>query len=223
MYIATSKLQQLIISTMDSVVTRISAPPLVDDAVQQAVDVKGSNSFESERLEEQTDNRSSLENESDNRPIVLVTNDDGINAPGIRVLVELLVETGRYNVNVCAPNSVLAYAIPHIPRFLHFKTVLATRSLADGNQMVKLSLYEIANEGLPQSKAFDSGEVILGAGSVHGQLFASKVEGNDGLAYEKWVSVDTDGVLGKGQSTKVCQGYLYEDVSRRNQAYSCTS
>eukprot|EP01018_Ginkgo_biloba_P031454 Gb_18886 [translate_table: standard] len=39
------------------------------------------------------------------RPIVLVTNDDGIQAQGLRCLVEALVNGGRCNVNVCAPDS----------------------------------------------------------------------------------------------------------------------
>uniref|UniRef100_A0A0D6QSL7 Survival protein SurE-like phosphatase/nucleotidase domain-containing protein n=1 Tax=Araucaria cunninghamii TaxID=56994 RepID=A0A0D6QSL7_ARACU len=43
--------------------------------------------------------------EGDDRPILLLTNDDGIYAPGIRSLIALLVETGRYNVCVCAPDS----------------------------------------------------------------------------------------------------------------------
>ncbi|KAM0952053.1 putative survival protein SurE [Dioscorea sansibarensis] len=35
-------------------------------------------------------------------PAVLVTNDDGINADGLRILVQVLVSTGRYHVLVCA-------------------------------------------------------------------------------------------------------------------------
>ncbi|KAG0556659.1 hypothetical protein KC19_11G070300 [Ceratodon purpureus] len=38
-------------------------------------------------------------------PNVLVTNDDGINAPGLRALVAALVEDGSCNVFVCAPDS----------------------------------------------------------------------------------------------------------------------
>lgn len=43
------------------------------------------------------------EGKDDMRPIVLVTNDDGIQAPGLRCLVEALVNGGRCNLNVCAP------------------------------------------------------------------------------------------------------------------------
>lgn len=39
------------------------------------------------------------------KPIVLITNDDGIDAPGLRFLVDLLVATDRYRVLVCAPAS----------------------------------------------------------------------------------------------------------------------
>ncbi|XP_073004924.1 uncharacterized protein [Typha latifolia] len=38
-------------------------------------------------------------------PIVMITNDDGIDAPGLRFLVDLLVASGRYRVLVCAPDS----------------------------------------------------------------------------------------------------------------------
>eukprot|EP01018_Ginkgo_biloba_P004049 Gb_26904 [translate_table: standard] len=41
----------------------------------------------------------------DLRPVVLVTNEDGIEAPGLRCLVEALISGGRFNVNVCAPES----------------------------------------------------------------------------------------------------------------------
>ncbi|KAG0474070.1 hypothetical protein HPP92_015927 [Vanilla planifolia] len=37
-------------------------------------------------------------------PTVLVTNDDGIDAPGLQYLVQILVAAGRYRVLVCAPN-----------------------------------------------------------------------------------------------------------------------
>lgn len=43
------------------------------------------------------------------RPIVMVTNDDGIDAPGLRALVHVLVASNRFHVVVCAPDS---YALP---------------------------------------------------------------------------------------------------------------
>nr|GMC76464.1 5'-nucleotidase SurE-like isoform X1 [Ipomoea batatas] len=42
---------------------------------------------------------------SSHRPTVMVTNDDGVDALGLRVLVRVLVSTNRFNVLVCAPNS----------------------------------------------------------------------------------------------------------------------
>ncbi|KAI4378870.1 hypothetical protein MLD38_016293 [Melastoma candidum] len=39
------------------------------------------------------------------KPTILITNDDGIDAPGLRALVAVLDATGRYTVLVCAPDS----------------------------------------------------------------------------------------------------------------------
>ncbi|CAN4100090.1 unnamed protein product [Withania somnifera] len=41
----------------------------------------------------------------DTRPVVLVTNADGIESPGLTYLVNALVRQGLYNVHVCAPQS----------------------------------------------------------------------------------------------------------------------
>lgn len=40
-----------------------------------------------------------------NKLTIMVTNDDGINAPGLRALIDALVSTGLYVVQVCAPDS----------------------------------------------------------------------------------------------------------------------
>ncbi|ESQ56073.1 hypothetical protein EUTSA_v10025783mg [Eutrema salsugineum] len=42
---------------------------------------------------------------SGQKPIIMVTNDDGIDAPGLRSLVRVLVSTNLYDVRVCAPDS----------------------------------------------------------------------------------------------------------------------
>ncbi|OWM69828.1 hypothetical protein CDL15_Pgr025677 [Punica granatum] len=42
---------------------------------------------------------------TDDRPAILVTNDDGIDAPGLQALVRVLVSINRYSVLVCAPDS----------------------------------------------------------------------------------------------------------------------
>ncbi|KAL6532334.1 hypothetical protein OROGR_014304 [Orobanche gracilis] len=39
------------------------------------------------------------------RPTVMVTNDDGIDAPGLQALVRVLVSSNRFHVFVCAPDS----------------------------------------------------------------------------------------------------------------------
>lgn len=41
----------------------------------------------------------------DSKPIVFVTNADGIDSPGLIFLVQALVGQGLYNVFVCAPQS----------------------------------------------------------------------------------------------------------------------
>ncbi|XP_054821673.1 uncharacterized protein LOC129320311 [Prosopis cineraria] len=45
--------------------------------------------------------------EDTSKPTILVTNDDGIHAPGLKALVQVIVATNRYNVQVAAPNSCL--------------------------------------------------------------------------------------------------------------------
>jgi hypothetical protein len=47
------------------------------------------------------------------QPVVLVTNDDGIDAPGLRFLVDQLVAQGRYRVLVCAPDTSVLLTPPH--------------------------------------------------------------------------------------------------------------
>ncbi|XP_022722874.1 uncharacterized protein LOC111280009 [Durio zibethinus] len=44
-------------------------------------------------------------NSYDEKPAVMVTNDDGIDAPGLRALVRVLVSSNRFRVLVCAPDS----------------------------------------------------------------------------------------------------------------------
>ena len=43
------------------------------------------------------------------KPIVLVTNGDGIDSPGLTSLVEALVSQGLYHVHVCAPQSLVLF------------------------------------------------------------------------------------------------------------------
>lgn len=46
------------------------------------------------------------------KPVVLVTNGDGIESPGLVYLVEALVRDGLYNVHVCAPQSWVLFLVP---------------------------------------------------------------------------------------------------------------
>ncbi|CAL0320435.1 unnamed protein product [Lupinus luteus] len=43
--------------------------------------------------------------ESEKRATIMITNDDGIDAAGLRALVNVLVSTNLYNIQVCAPDS----------------------------------------------------------------------------------------------------------------------
>ncbi|KAI9089737.1 hypothetical protein K1719_029030 [Acacia pycnantha] len=56
--------------------------------------------------------------EETGKPTILITNDDGIHAPGLRALVQVLVATNRYNVQVAAPDSEKS-AVSHCITWLH--------------------------------------------------------------------------------------------------------
>lgn len=65
--------------------------PTIDGAVQDP-----SSSSISSIVEDDSDEKSS-------KPVILVTNGDGIESPGLVSLVDALVRDGRFDVNVCAP------------------------------------------------------------------------------------------------------------------------
>ncbi|KAK1592667.1 hypothetical protein Q3G72_028551 [Acer saccharum] len=52
------------------------------------------------------------------RPTIMVTNDDGIGAPGLRALVHVLVSTHHFNVLVCAPDQEMS-AVSHCVTLVH--------------------------------------------------------------------------------------------------------
>ncbi|GFZ22046.1 survival protein SurE-like phosphatase/nucleotidase [Actinidia rufa] len=60
--------------------------------------------------------------EATHRPTILVTNDDGIDAPGLRSLVSVLVSANRYEVLVCAPDSEKS-AVSHSITWRHAVSV----------------------------------------------------------------------------------------------------
>ena len=51
------------------------------------------------------------------KPTILVTNVDGFNAPGLEALVQVLVSTKLYRVQVCAPDSCVYYYYYDFPLF----------------------------------------------------------------------------------------------------------
>ncbi|KAK7253161.1 hypothetical protein RIF29_37647 [Crotalaria pallida] len=56
--------------------------------------------------------------EEEKRGTILITNDDGINAPGLQALVQSLVATNLFNLYVCAPDSEKS-CIGHSITWLH--------------------------------------------------------------------------------------------------------
>ncbi|KAE9453172.1 hypothetical protein C3L33_14912, partial [Rhododendron williamsianum] len=56
------------------------------------------------------------------RPTIMVTNDDGIDAPGLQALVRVLVSTNRFKVLVCAPDSEKS-AVSHSITWRHAVSV----------------------------------------------------------------------------------------------------
>ncbi|KAG2321812.1 hypothetical protein Bca52824_015025 [Brassica carinata] len=65
----------------------------------------GSDASAAEEEEPPSTSVAAKEEIDDSRPIVLVTNGDGIDSPGLVSLVEALVSQGLYNVHVCAPQT----------------------------------------------------------------------------------------------------------------------
>ncbi|MCD7466572.1 hypothetical protein HAX54_003400 [Datura stramonium] len=63
-----------------------------------------------------------MENGSEYKPSVMVTNDDGIDAPGLRSLVRVLVSSNLFNVLVCAPDSEKS-AVSHCVSWQHALSV----------------------------------------------------------------------------------------------------
>uniref|UniRef100_A0A2N9HJ40 Survival protein SurE-like phosphatase/nucleotidase domain-containing protein n=1 Tax=Fagus sylvatica TaxID=28930 RepID=A0A2N9HJ40_FAGSY len=90
-------------------------PPGLVSNLQQVLSKKNNNdNNDSEAESKESDNAepSSSTSVSDaseaidtSKPIVLVTNGDGIESLGLVYLVEALVREGLYNVHVCAPQS----------------------------------------------------------------------------------------------------------------------
>lgn len=59
-----------------------------------------------------------MEEGKNNRGTIMITNDDGIDAPGLRALVKALLDTNLYNLQICAPDSEKS-AVSHSITWLH--------------------------------------------------------------------------------------------------------
>ncbi|XP_042492323.1 5'-nucleotidase SurE-like [Macadamia integrifolia] len=87
-------------------------PSLVSNLREVLINRKGDEEEPSKKPDESTEAPSSFSSSLDavdatdcSKPIVLVTNGDGIEAPGLLFLVEALVREGQCSVHVCAPQS----------------------------------------------------------------------------------------------------------------------
>ncbi|KAK8608340.1 hypothetical protein V6N13_023766 [Hibiscus sabdariffa] len=84
-------------------------PGLVNNLQEVLLSRKGGNSDkkdEQPKPEDSTETSTSASDENDNsKPVVLVTNGEGIDSLGLVYLVQALVASGLYNVHVCAPQS----------------------------------------------------------------------------------------------------------------------
>ncbi|MFQ6661446.1 hypothetical protein Gotur_029610 [Gossypium turneri] len=61
---------------------------------------------------------------SEERPTVMVTNDDGIDAPGLRALVRVLISSNLFRVLVCAPASYVTASLKSFLIYINCNTVL---------------------------------------------------------------------------------------------------
>lgn len=79
----------------------MNSPAKKDDEQEEAVteSTELTQSNEEEAVTESTE----VEEEKSSKPVILVTNGDGIESPGLLSLVHALVRDGRFDVHVCAP------------------------------------------------------------------------------------------------------------------------
>ncbi|XP_059640810.1 uncharacterized protein LOC132282975 [Cornus florida] len=91
-------------------------PGLVSNLQEVLLSRKGGEEEQSKNTDDDPNQSSSTPSPSDSvdepnsdkdssKPVVLVTNGDGIDSPGLTHLVDALVREGLYNVHVCAPQS----------------------------------------------------------------------------------------------------------------------
>ncbi|KAJ4958227.1 hypothetical protein NE237_025338 [Protea cynaroides] len=93
---------------MTSLKNNLLPPSLVSNLQQVLINRKGGEEEPSKKPDESLEASSSSASDTVtdcSKPVVLVTNGDGIEAPGLTFLVKALVQEGRYSVHVCAPQS----------------------------------------------------------------------------------------------------------------------
>ncbi|BFG24254.1 hypothetical protein CerSpe_105280 [Prunus speciosa] len=95
--------------TSTSVKPNLLPPGLVSnlqDVLSKRAGDEGDKTAESTDPPSTSEAADTVEDPNDSsKPIVLITNGDGIESPGLTYLVEALVHQGLYNVHVCAPQS----------------------------------------------------------------------------------------------------------------------
>lgn len=103
--------------TTSAVKNNFLPPGLVSNLQEVLLNRKGAQNDKDQQSKPKVDDPSTQPSSSDSvpdvaaddadstKPVVLVTNADGIESPGITCLVDALVRQGLCNVNVCAPQS----------------------------------------------------------------------------------------------------------------------
>ncbi|CAN6457082.1 unnamed protein product [Victoria cruziana] len=93
---------------MTSAKNSVLPPSLVANLQDVLMNRRSGEDVEESKAEAEVERAAETEVEGEKqeeRPILLVTNGDGIESPGLTALVDVLVGGGRYNVHVCAPES----------------------------------------------------------------------------------------------------------------------
>jgi len=80
-------------------------PELVSNLQEVLLSRKGDSNSSSNAEEEQSTETLEPVEFDESKPIVLVTNSDGVDSPGLTHLVQALVQQSLYNVHVCVPQS----------------------------------------------------------------------------------------------------------------------
>ncbi|CAJ1955456.1 unnamed protein product [Sphenostylis stenocarpa] len=80
-------------------------PGLVSNLQEVLLSRKGDSNSDSNAEQEQSSEAPEPVEFDESKPVVLVTNSDGVDSPGLTHLVQALVQEGLYNVHFCVPQS----------------------------------------------------------------------------------------------------------------------